>query len=216
MNGILFKDEMVLPILNTKPDVWPAQPIDKSGAFKWQTRRKLNRDVTPEPSRFAHYRDTAFVPVSNSGKIGIFSVPFVKSRYKAGDVLYVKEVFTFNEKTMRGYFRADMQYWDHAKNEPRKECGEPDRCKWTSPLIMPAKAARLWVKIMNVRVERVKDISEADAMAEGCCIALRGHDDDFARSCYRELYDRINGFGSFERDWCFVYEFQRVNQITEG
>lgn len=38
---ILFRAEMVRPILNTKPGVWPAEPIDPKQPFKWQTRRTI-------------------------------------------------------------------------------------------------------------------------------------------------------------------------------
>jgi hypothetical protein len=46
------------------------------------------------------------------------------------------------------------------------ECGG-NGAPWRSPLFMPKWAARLWLEIVEVRVERLNDISEVDARAEG-------------------------------------------------
>lgn len=65
-----------------------------------------------------------------------------------------------------------------------------------SPLFMPKKFARKWLKVTAVRVEMLQDISDEDAIAEG---ALFGHDpsgkcnwaDGFARACFCKLWDSI-------------------------
>ena len=53
------------------------------------------------------------------------------------------------------------------ENVAYKSDGKNCDCKWISPLFMPKDAARTWRKVKSVRAERIQDISEPDAIAEG-------------------------------------------------
>ncbi|MFC3693394.1 hypothetical protein [Chenggangzhangella methanolivorans] len=91
---------------------------------------------------------------------------------------------------------------------------------------MPRWASRLTLEVTEVRVERLQDISEADAIAEGVAQrrdgwfaviderrGLTGAAPD-ARSAYAMLWDRINGAGAWDANpWVAVYGFtvQRRN-----
>lgn len=106
---------------------------------------------------------------------------------------------------------------------------------------MPRWASRLALEVTGVRVERVQDISEADAMAEGLKgltkdgslvkwgipdrDGLPGNDDDGwhwkqwesdPRKAYRALWNSINGAKpgrSWEANpWVWVVEFKRVSE----
>jgi hypothetical protein len=82
------------------------------------------------------------------------SCPFV-----TGQRFWVRETFT---KTNEGeyIYRADPSF---------DGCGKGDiPWNWTPAIFMPRKAARLFLEVKNVRVERIQDISEMDALAEGC------------------------------------------------
>ena len=79
-----------------------------------------------------------------------------KSKYKVGDVLYVKEAWNWsNSKKEEAIYKADY-------NDPAKGKGF-----WKSPIYMPKELSRIHLEITNIRVERLKDISEEDAKSEG-------------------------------------------------
>ena len=82
---------------------------------------------------------------------------------------------------------------------------------------MPRWASRLTLEITGVRVERLNDINEADAWAEGVAHYSSGMtgtpsagDADAGRVLYRRLWESINGPGSWEANpWVWVVEFRR-------
>ncbi len=83
---------------------------------------------------------------------------------------------------------------------------------WTPSIHMPRWASRLTLEITSVRVERLQDISEADAIAEG----VRGNASG-PYGCegliedYADLWESINGPGSWDANpWVWVVEFKRT------
>jgi hypothetical protein len=89
---------------------------------------------------------------------------------------------------------------------------------------MPRRFCRIELEIVQVRVERLQDISEADAKAEGCAMAAETHPSDEAlrEECgyfpprsyehgYRLLWEQINGPGAWDANpWVWVVEFRRI------
>lgn len=86
---------------------------------------------------------------------------------------------------------------------------------------MPRWASRLSLRITDVRVERLNEISEADAFAEGVVLADGGGCEVIgvdalwqptARGAYRVLWERINGDGSWaENPWVWVVSFEIIH-----
>lgn len=141
-----------------------------------------------------------------------------------GDRLWVREAFTIpsdvTECTRHVAYRADA-------------CEEDGRLLWKPSIHMPRWASRILLEVTAIRVERLNDISEADAIAEGCRpdAGLHG-DDDMGVHFTSETFDRhngrigsvpmpvvryavlwnsINGPGSWEANpWVWVVEFRRV------
>ncbi|GIK74431.1 MAG: hypothetical protein BroJett021_34190 [Chloroflexota bacterium] len=80
---------------------------------------------------------------------------------------------------------------------------------------MPRWASRITLEIVAIRVERLQDISEADAIAEGIEPMFLGETPDMkrlgARVQFKELWERINGPGSWAANpWVWVIEFRRI------
>lgn len=95
--------------------------------------------------------------------------------------------------------------------------------RWRPSIHMPRSASRISLAVTAVRVERLQDISEADAIAEGVTPqwepgmsgrlieALGGFSHRPAASAYATLWEEINGAGSWDANpWVWVVEFKRV------
>lgn len=83
-----------------------------------------------------------------------------------------------------------------------------------SPLHLPRWASRLTLEITAVRVERLQDISEADANAEGCPLSSADQHWSQCRVWYQQLWESINGPGSWEANpWVWVIEFKQLIHI---
>lgn len=146
-----------------------------------------------------------------------------------GDHLWVRETFApmrdgevnTNAKPYR--YKAD---W--------KEGGNVDgvtyssKAIWKPSIFMPRAAARILLEVVDVRVERLQDISEADAVAEGVEISKTGKyylnyvdqknnftqfifNCDTAKESYQTLWKTINGPDSWEANpWVWVVEFNKA------
>ena len=105
----------------------------------------------------------------------------------------------------------------------------PDDGTWTPSIFMPRKLSRITLEIVNVRVERLQDISEADVIAEGVKTSIgsgmiegeicyqfttssayiRGKTG--AVMAYQDLWESLNGPGSWLKNpWVWVLEFKKL------
>jgi len=83
--------------------------------------------------------------------------------------------------------------------------------RWRSAIHMPRWASRITLEVTEVRVQRVQDISEEDAMAEGCAGDESGLTDHGVKNEFAVLWNNIHGPGAWERnDWVFAVTFRRV------
>lgn len=212
---ILFSGPMVRALLN---------------GSKTQTRRV----VKPQPPnhmgtvRGLGNRDWQFVQDSHTlaDSASTWRCPYGQP----GDRLWVREAFadlrgtgiehrpTLSSAIQRYAFAADTKAGSYG-DDARKQYG----IRWKPSIHMPRAASRITLEITSVRVERLQDISEADAIAEGCA---KNHNNYYwggphkagglkqmatARQAYQDLWESINGPGSWEANpWVWVVGFKRV------
>ena len=114
---------------------------------------------------------------------------------KPGDRLWVREAWA---KT----HCLGHEMFVYRAEDNRTDYGGP----WKPSIHMPRLASRILLEIVSVRIERLQDISEADAEAEGTPIPCGGW-----VGGYRNLWESINGPGSWDSNsWVWVVEFKRV------
>lgn len=121
-----------------------------------------------------------------------------------GDILYVRE--TWKEAPKGYYYYEDWQKDDIA-----------DVTKWNPSIHMPKEAARIWLKVTDVRVERLQEITEVQAQAEGCNSGLltgactaRGQFEDLWNSTIKK--SDIDRYGWDANPWVWVIEFERCEK----
>lgn len=145
---------------------------------------------------------------------------------KPGDLLWVREAFSGPHcmEASEGRAAVPPKKWPHESALWYWADGDPSEGDWTRPrpsIHMPRFASRITLEIVSVRVERLNDISEADARVEGVMLYERGRlgpdAEDSAvsyRQGYRWLWETINGPGSWAANpWVWVVEFKRVEAL---
>lgn len=141
-----------------------------------------------------------------------FGVPgdrlWVRERWRKDGVLW--------HYAADGLMVPDQRDYDVRATFARRAPLSESAYKWKPSIHMPRCAARLFLEIACIRVERLQDISEADAKAEGCCVPLIIYPDEPRESysyatAYRSLWESINGPGSWAANpWVWCLTFKRV------
>ena len=196
---------------------------------KTQTRRVAKfKPRTPgcnlsfSAMRVGHYMTgnprAGFVLHSGAGDS---TFPLICPYGQPGDRLWVRETFGYvsPDEHQRPHSECKIEYradlapgcTDRPGQWPVDECkGDPERPRWRPSIHMPRAASRILLEIVAVRVERLNDCSDIDALAEGCS-ARDMRSGDCMASVYARLWESINGSGSWAGNpWVWVVEFKRV------
>lgn len=137
-----------------------------------------------------------------------------------GDRLWVRERGWERPARTPRMLRDGADTWEPFYYDALLIPGEADELKgWgfrrRPSIYMPRWACRTVLEITDIRVERLKDISPADALAEGVfCpeVGYAQHGDRAPVLLYGFLWESINGKGSWELNpWVWVLSFRRVN-----
>ena len=136
-----------------------------------------------------------------------------KLPYQSGDVLYVRETWckgSLNGGAEQYFYRADDNDF---------------HCKWRPSIHMPKEAARIFLRVTGVRVERLQDVTLDDATAEGCqgkfigCGECAGAgweilpEDEFADVWNSTIKESdLDKYGWDANPWVWVIEFERISK----
>lgn len=213
MKGILFKPDMIEAILKGRKTV----------------TRRLGKfykayDIFPNGKREVEAEQT----------IANMKLP----KYKKGEIIYVKEPYIHTSEALNIHPTDENSSYIYKFTEKGQDFERNfEEWKWKNAMFMPEAAARLFLEITNVRVERLHDITESDAIAEGVKIIKTkkyGLNDEFeleiwldyedkrndygcssAKKSYMTLWNKINGRGSWEENpLVYAYNFE-IHKIIE-
>ena len=228
---ILFSAPMVRAILDgrktqTRRIINPQPYIDGMGNFCWNGRNFGQDSNGPCIQAIA-----SPIPSSKTKRI---CCPYGKP----GDLLYIKEAaWMWCEKKPNGTTKTGKQKWlyEPLREAPVVYCADhPDKPTlkiaheetgnewgWRKKIgrFLPRWASRTTLEIVSVRVERLQDISECDAKAEGSYVCdyfgRRLLDQSSNQGCYkwgyRSIWESINGSGSWNfNPFVWVVEFRTL------
>ncbi len=218
------------PILFSTPMI---QAIDKN--IKTKTRRtkgleKFNEN--PDDWKFGGIAAAVHFPTEkNDLRISHYFIDkqtgvkeHVFCPYELGDVFWVRETHRPLIDCTTGKFAR----WDYKADMP-DEFHKQYPHKWKPSIFMPKEACRTFLKVKSIRVERLQDISEEDAQAEGAHFLYHGlgtviidsHPDweklYKPRASYKDGFHYIWKYINGEVSWQFnpfvwVYEFEKIEK----
>ena len=206
---------------STAPDTTPAsreRPILFSApmvrAIRTGRKTQTRRVVKPQPS--AGVRHSPFVPSGLEDGHG----REIRLKYgQPGDRLWVRETWQMPWVGATQMFPRSPEsaalYMDAPSVVYAADWNGPPPRRWRPSIHMPRWASRLTLEVVSVRVERLHEITEEDARAEGVdaapfCTAGRPNGMEHVEA-FEDLWNAINGPGAWEANpWVWVVEFRRV------
>lgn len=144
-----------------------------------------------------------------------------------GDLIWVRETtciapkrFATPDKSCIPDYDGDLRYVSYRADGHPEDAMRDYKLKWTPAIHVHRWASRITLELTDVRVERLNDISEADAVAEGCIstAVVNAAGDDYtglyASEHYMNLWDSINGTGAWDKNpwvWCLSFNVHQIN-----
>lgn len=128
-----------------------------------------------------------------------------------GDILWVRE--TWHKDVGRFMYKAN-----YADDEKFYRDGKEVQLRWSPSIHMPEAAARIFLRVKDVRVERLNDMDEEAAIAEGFPDSPEGADSPLER--FSALWDKtvkrddLREYGYHANPWVWVIKFERCD--TQG
>src|SRR5690554_319388 len=125
--------------------------------------------------------------------------------YQPGDILYVRETWAKlnDERHIHYEYKADSGGPYPGEWPPEEAKGNPDAPKWKPSIHMPKEVSRIFLKVTDVRAERLQDITQSSALAEGVeeteiynellekCSAIGAGTGHIPVQAFAELWDSI-------------------------
>ena len=213
---ILFNTEMVRAILERR---------------KGATRRSV-KGYIPDDAVWGY---TAFTPKGYISCRGTFAdgygEKFFKLPCEPGDILYVRETWEHFECCCCEGDEHGNCYREPQQSALNKSCGcymyrATDEiygdARWHPNIHMPKEAARIWLKVTNVRVERLQEITIDGIRNEGIySMAVHAGDMEIALKEWKNLWNStikktdLDSYGWEANPYVFVIEFIRIDKPEE-
>jgi len=216
----------ILPILFSSPMVSAILEGRKTQTRRVIKKRYSNTDIQWKKdkygTRLVERQNDVPPPVKNPDESTTYNVVAfseLRPTYSKGDILWVRESFLIcNENEFlqgmnsRFVFKASIHPdWFNALKEAHPSY------KWIPSIHMPKAACRIFLKVTNVKAERLHDISGFDATCEGILPKgdyYKSYTDNVLyadpQSSFFSLWESINGAESLlSNPWVWVYSFER-------
>lgn len=142
--------------------------------------------------------------------------------YQPGDILYVRETWKYYEKRVGSGENCHIQRFiaykaDDGRNT--QKCSEWYEGKWHPSIHMPKEAARIWLKVTDVRVERLQDMTDNGCLREGVVVNTGEYGFmNLIKPRMKELWDStikkedLLLYGWQVNPWVWVIEFERCEK----
>ena len=164
-----------------KPILFNTEMVQATLDGRKSCTRRLVKFLSGENPRWTGYIKDGLMLYNGKNEPCIRKAP-----YQPGDILYVRETW---KKAPNGYY----YYEDWQKDNIA------DVTKWKPSIHMPKEAARIWLKVMNVRVERLQEMKPVDVINEGA---------------YPDCWDCLNTYGESGSQCCYGTE-EECSQCDE-
>lgn len=149
-------------------------------------------------------------------KRNILESPLYKAPYQPGDILYVREKWCENPNYKEFYYAA--------KRAPGVSA--PYGLRWRPSIHMPKEAARIWLKVADVRVERLQDMTLDEFLSEGVTVRPEAFNDPEnaylqAKEEFTAIWDgtikqeKRDIYGWDANPWTWVIAFERCDKPEE-
>lgn len=147
------------------------------------------------------------------------AIPFGQLYGAVGDQLWVRETFCPIYPQDPNYNGGRPIAIDYKATPTERMADHLGVRKWKPSIFMPRDASRITLEITGLRLERLHDISEEDAAAEGWPgpdPTLSGVEEirrAYPIGWYAGLWNSINGVGAYDRNpWVWVISFKRISR----
>ena len=197
MKPILFNTEMVRTILEGKKTV--TRRIIKlkynNSHIEWH-KDKYGKKLVEKQNNVEG--ETYGIKPEGTHWQKLLAMRKITSPYKVGDILYVRETWSVDNHNW--LYRADFSDTDLEKLK--------NIMRWGPSIHMPKKIARIFLRVVDVRVERVQDIDDDGVVAEG--LEIGAPFDELWNSTVNK--SNLDKYGWDANPWVWVIEFERISK----
>lgn len=202
---ILFNTDMVRALLDGRKSC--TRRIVKPQQLIGMLPDKCKNGI---PEEFLKEKKFMFKPYCDMTDVELISTAY-QPPYQTGDILYVRE--TFIQAALHIFwYKADDKSW------------MPKGLRWKPSIHMPKEAARIWLNVTNVRLERLQEITGESALAEGADKYIHTNgtlNEDQTITSFIGIWNStikksdINHYGWNANPWVWVIEFEQCEKPKE-